>query len=44
METYLQTMRADNELGLVPVNAQYYLTRIVFKKTLEEQGATVEVK
>jgi hypothetical protein len=38
VETYLQNMRADNELGLVPVNDQYYLTRIVFKKTLEEQN------
>ena len=38
VETYLQTMRDDNELGLVPVNDQYYLTRIVFKKTLEEQS------
>ena len=37
VETYLQNMRADNELGLVPVSDQYFLTRIVFKKTLEEQ-------
>ncbi len=38
VETYLQNMRASNDLGLVPVNDQYFLTRIVFKKTLEEQN------
>jgi hypothetical protein len=38
VETYVQEMRADNELGLVPVDDRYYLTRIVFKKTLEGQN------
>ena len=38
VETYVQEMRANNELGLVPVDDRYYLTRIVFKKTLDEQN------
>ncbi len=36
VETYLQNMRPDKELGLVPYGDQYYLTRVSFKKTLED--------
>ncbi len=34
VETYLQTMRPDKELGLIPYGDQYFLTRVGFKKTL----------
>ena len=35
VETYLQSMKADPEVGMVPVNDQYYLTRAGFRsKTL----------
>ncbi len=33
VETYLQNMRPDKELGLVPYGDQYFLTRVGFKKT-----------
>lgn len=36
VETYLQNMRPDKELGLVPYGDQYYLTRVSFKKSLED--------
>jgi Peptidase family M48 len=36
VETYLQTMQADREVGMVPVNDQYYLTRVGFRKSLED--------
>ncbi len=36
VETYLQNMRPDKELGMVPYGDQYYLTRVSFKKTLED--------
>ncbi len=36
VETYLQNMRPDKELGVVPYGDQYYLTRVSFKKTLED--------
>ena len=35
VETYLQSMKADHDLGMVPVNDQYFLNRVGFKKTLE---------
>jgi hypothetical protein len=35
VETYLQTMQPDKELGLVPYGDQYFLTRVGFKKGLE---------
>jgi hypothetical protein len=34
VETYLQYMRPDKELGLVPYGDQYFLTRVGFGKTL----------
>ena len=36
VETYLQSMRPDPEVGMVPVADQYYLHRVGFKKALEE--------
>jgi hypothetical protein len=36
VETYLQSMKADRDVGMVPVHDQYYLTRVGFKKTLED--------
>jgi hypothetical protein len=36
VETYLQNMRPDKELGLVPYGDQYFLTRVGFNKTLED--------
>ena len=36
VETYLQSMKADHDLGMVPVGDQYYLSRVSFKKTLED--------
>jgi len=36
VETYLQNMRPDKELGLVPYGDQYYLTRVSFKRSLED--------
>jgi hypothetical protein len=36
VETYLQNMRPDKELGLVPYGDQYYLTRVAFKKSLDD--------
>ena len=36
VETYLQYMRPDKELGLVPYNDQYFLTRVGFGKTLQD--------
>jgi hypothetical protein len=36
VETYLQEMRPDKELGLVPYGDQYFLTRVGFKKSLED--------
>ncbi len=36
VETYLQTMRPDKELGMVPYGDQYFLTRVGFGKTLED--------
>jgi len=36
VETYLQSMKADRDVGMVPVNDQYYLTRVGFKKSLED--------
>jgi len=36
VETYLQYMRPDKELGLVPFNDQYFLTRVGFAKTLQD--------
>jgi hypothetical protein len=36
VETYLQTMRPDREVGMVPVSDQYYLTRVGFHKSLED--------
>lgn len=35
VETYLQKMRPDKELGLVPYGDQYFLARVAFKKTLD---------
>ncbi len=32
VETYLQKMRPDKELGLVPYGDQYFLNRVGFKK------------
>jgi hypothetical protein len=42
VETYMQTFHRDTELGLVPSNDQYYLTRVAFKKTLEDTTFRVE--
>jgi hypothetical protein len=36
VETYLQSMKADPDVGMVPVNDQYYLTRVGFKKSMED--------
>src|ERR1035441_7060048 len=36
VETYLQNMRPDKELGAVPYADQYYLTRVSFKRSLED--------
>ena len=36
VETYLQKMRPDKELGLVPYGDQYFLNRVGFKKTLDD--------
>ena len=36
VETYLQNMRPDKELGLVPYGDQYYLTRVSFQRSLED--------
>jgi hypothetical protein len=36
VETYLQTMRPDKELGMVPYGDQYFLTRVGFKKSLDD--------
>jgi hypothetical protein len=36
VETYLQNMRPDKELGLVPYGDQYFLTRVGFKKNLDD--------
>ncbi len=36
VETYLQNMRPDKELGSVPYGDQYYLTRVAFKRSLED--------
>ena len=36
VETYLQNMRPDKELGLVPYGDQYFLTRVGFRKTLDD--------
>jgi Peptidase family M48 len=36
VETYLQSMKADRDVGMVPVNDQYYLTRVGFKKSMED--------
>jgi len=36
VETYMQSFHPDNAVGLVPTNDQYYLTRVAFKKTLED--------
>ncbi len=36
VETYLQYMRPDKELGLVPYNDKYFLTRVGFGKTLQD--------
>lgn len=36
VETYLQTMRPDKELGLVPYGDRYFLTRVGFNKSLED--------
>jgi hypothetical protein len=36
VETYLQKMRPDKELGLVPYGDQYFLARVGFKKTLDD--------
>jgi hypothetical protein len=36
VETYLQNMRPDKELGLIPYGDQYFLTRVGFQKTLED--------
>src|ERR1700694_1446649 len=35
VETYLQNMQPDKELGLVPYADQYFLTRVGFQKSLE---------
>jgi len=36
VETYLQSMKTDRDVGMVPVSDQYYLTRVGFKKSLED--------
>jgi hypothetical protein len=36
VETYLQIMRPDAELGMVPYGDQYYLNRVGFKKGVED--------
>ena len=36
VETYLQSMKAEPDMGMVPVNDQYYLTRVSFGKSLED--------
>jgi hypothetical protein len=36
VETYLQNMRPDKELGMVPYGDQYYLARVAFGKTLQD--------
>jgi hypothetical protein len=36
VETYLQSMKADPVVGMVPVNDQYYLTRVSFGKSMED--------
>ena len=36
VETYLQSMKADPELGLVPTGDQYYLHRVGFGRELDE--------
>jgi hypothetical protein len=36
VETYLQNMRPDKELGMVPYGDQYFLTRVGFRRTLED--------
>jgi hypothetical protein len=35
VETYIQDMRSDPELGAVPVNDHYFLGRLEFKRNLE---------
>lgn len=35
VETYIQDMRSDSELGAVPVNDHYFLGRLEFKRNLE---------
>ena len=36
VETYLQYMRPDKELGQVPYSDQYFLTRVSFGRTLQD--------
>jgi hypothetical protein len=36
VETYLQYMKPDPDVGMVPVDDAYYLTRVSFGKTLEQ--------
>jgi hypothetical protein len=36
VETYLQYMRPDKELGRIPYGDQYFLTRVSFGKTLQD--------
>lgn len=36
IETYLQSMVPDHDLGMVPTKDQYYLSRVAFDKTLED--------
>jgi len=38
VETYLQFMHADRELGTVPYGDQYFLNRVSFGRTLQDSG------
>ena len=42
VETYLQSMRADPELGMVPSGDQYFLHRVGLKRALEETNFHAE--
>jgi len=42
VETYLQSMRADPEFGMVPSGDQYYLHRVGFRRALDETSFHAE--
>ena len=42
VETYLQSMKPDPELGMVPAGDQYYLHRVGFRRTLDETSFHAE--